>query len=67
MEVRDDNPIVTSIEEWRQKMEEKSAVKGPSFFHIRAQLPQAGENEHRSRRYPDHERGTKDLCERGRE
>jgi mannose-6-phosphate isomerase-like protein (cupin superfamily) len=42
MEVRDENPVVASTEEWRQKMAEKSAVKGPSFFHLRAQLPKQG-------------------------
>ncbi len=31
-----------SINEWRQQMEAKAASLAPSFFHVRAQLPEQG-------------------------
>ncbi|WP_234729441.1 cupin domain-containing protein [Acidocella facilis] len=42
MNVIEENPPARSIAEWRQQLEVKAAKPDPSFFHVRAQLPEQG-------------------------
>lgn len=42
MHVRDDNPIATSTADWRRKIEEHAAIRTPTVFQMRAQLPRQG-------------------------
>ena len=35
-------PLVNSSQEWQKEMERLAARKTPSFFHLRAQLPESG-------------------------